>query len=100
MFRQLLDRAREYRLGHPVQEVADDVGDQPVALGVVHDLAHQGAGLTEVIVVLAHCVSGMDAGLPTSTWGYRVGSAFGPPLEFGAYTGSDTFWTRINPSLL
>jgi hypothetical protein len=33
-------------------------------LGVVHDLAHQGAGLTEVIVVLAHCVSGMD-GPPT-----------------------------------
>ena len=37
----ILDRAREYGLGHPVQEVADDVGDQPVALGVVHDLAHQ-----------------------------------------------------------
>jgi hypothetical protein len=44
------ERARQDWLGHSVLEVADDVGDQPVALGVVHDLAHQGAGLTEVIV--------------------------------------------------
>ena len=37
----IFDRARQHELGHSVLEVADDVGDQPVALGVVHDLAHQ-----------------------------------------------------------
>src|SRR5271163_141032 len=34
----ILERAREYGLGHSVLEVADDVGDQPVACGIVHDL--------------------------------------------------------------
>ena len=28
-----------------------------------------------------------------------AGSATGPPLEFGAYTGSETLTTRIAPSL-
>ena len=60
MFRQYSIVRASTGLGHSVQEVADDVGDQPVALGVVHDLAHQGAGLTEVIVVLSLRVSGMD----------------------------------------
>ena len=36
----ILERARQYGLAHSLLEVTDDVGDQPVALGVVHDLAH------------------------------------------------------------
>src|SRR5690242_1061624 len=56
----ILERACQYGIRHTLLEVADDVGDQPIALGVVHDLAHQGARLTEVIVVLSLRVSGMD----------------------------------------
>ena len=36
----ILERARQYWLAHSLLEMTDDVGDQPVALGVVHDLAH------------------------------------------------------------
>jgi hypothetical protein len=47
--------------------VPDYVGDQSVALGVIHDLAHQGASLTEVVVVFSLRIGSMDelsAGLP------------------------------------
>jgi hypothetical protein len=63
----ILERARQYGLAYSFLQVTDDVGDQPLALGVVHDLAYQGAGLTEIIVVLSFCVSRMDefsAGFP------------------------------------
>src|SRR5277367_4228600 len=36
----ILDRAPQHWLIHSVFEVADDIGDQPVACGVIHDLAH------------------------------------------------------------
>src|ERR1700751_5053334 len=41
----VLEGALQDRLGHAAQQVADDVGDQPVPRGVVVDLAHQRAGL-------------------------------------------------------
>ena len=36
----ILERTRQYGLAHSLLQVTDDVGDQPVALGVVHDLVH------------------------------------------------------------
>ena len=90
----ILERARQYGLGYSVLEVADDIGDKPIALGVVHDLAHQRAGLTEVIIVLSLRVSGMDelsAGFPRLDLRILSGIGLWSALEFGAYTGSDTF---------
>jgi hypothetical protein len=36
----ILERARQYGLAHSLLQVANDVGDQPVARRIVHDLAH------------------------------------------------------------
>ena len=100
----VFERTLQHGFGHAVLEVSDDVGHQPVALRIVHDLAHQGAGLAEVVVVLAQGVGGADelaAGTPR--WPPRDSARrrpCGPPLEFGAYTGSETFSIRIAPSLL
>src|SRR5271154_1337893 len=56
----IFERACQYRLGHAVLEVAHDIGYQPVTLCIVHDLSHQGAGLPEIIVLLALRIGGVN----------------------------------------
>ena len=55
----VFQRTLQHGLGHAHFETSDDVGYQSVALGIVHDLAHQGAGLAPV-VVLSQGVGGTD----------------------------------------
>ena len=47
----VLEGALEDRLGHAVEQVAGDVAGQPVAGGVVHHVADEGAGLAPVVVL-------------------------------------------------
>src|SRR5690348_18436837 len=46
----VLEGTLQHRLGDAVEQVADDVGCQPVAGGVVHALPDHGAGLAPVVV--------------------------------------------------
>src|ERR1700685_1109621 len=48
----VLEGALQDRLGHPVEQVADDVADQPLAGRVVEHLADQRARLAPVVVLL------------------------------------------------
>ena len=48
---KVFDGALQHRLGHTVEQVSNDVGDQPISLGVIHDVADQSAGLAPVVIV-------------------------------------------------
>ena len=68
----------QHGFGHAVFQMPHHIGHQPVALRIVHDLAHQGAGLAEIIVVLALGIGGTDelaAGTPDGHLGIplRIG---------------------------
>src|SRR5579871_3432186 len=52
--------ALQDRLGHAVEQVADDVADQPLAGSVIEDLADHRSRLAPVIVGLAQSVGGTD----------------------------------------
>ena len=69
-----------------VAGVADDVGHQVLAGGVVHHVVDQGAGLDEVIVLSVLLVSEAAdlARLRPATGPARSVSASGPPTELGA----------------
>jgi hypothetical protein len=56
----VLERALQHELGHAFLQVSDDIGNQTVALCIVHNFPHQGAGLAAVIVILPQSVSGSD----------------------------------------
>src|SRR5690606_22253447 len=47
----VLDGTAEHRLAHPAEQAAGDLVDQRLAVLVAEHLAHQGAGLAEVVVV-------------------------------------------------
>jgi len=71
----VFERTLQHGLGHAFLEVPDDVGHKPVALLIVHYLTHQGAGLTEVVVVFAQSVGGADelaAGRPDRCLGIAL----------------------------
>jgi hypothetical protein len=57
----VLERTDEHRLGHPVEQVADDVVHQPLPGRVVEHLADQRAGLTPVVVLGV-----LSTGIPAS----------------------------------
>ena len=99
----VLEGALQHRLGHALEQVADDVADQPLPGGVVEHLADHGAGLAPV-VVLARAGCRRHAPCRRRCASSPAGGArcrrCGPPLEFGAYTGSETLRNRIAPSLL
>jgi len=62
------------------------VGDQTVALSLVHDVSHQGAGLPPVVVLCMEAVGGVDefaVGLPALNSGYRS-DRLPDPFELGA----------------
>lgn len=57
-----------HRFGHTSLEMSDVVGDQPLVECVIHNLRHQGSGLTEMVVLLAQGESlayELAAGSPT-----------------------------------
>jgi len=41
----------QHGLSHTVEQVSNDVVDQPIPLGVIHDVADQSAGLAPVVIV-------------------------------------------------
>src|SRR5699024_2552059 len=49
----------QYRLGHPVFQVANDMRSQPVPGGLVHHVADQRAGLPPVVIVGVLAVGGV-----------------------------------------
>jgi hypothetical protein len=72
----VFERPLQHRFGYAVLEDPDDIGHQTIALGVVHDLAHQGAGLAEVVIILTLCVGSADklaAGTPDGLFGIALG---------------------------
>src|SRR5690348_12566051 len=59
--------ALQHRRLHSAEQAARDLGDETVTLGVVHHLAHQRAGLAEVVVVLPERIGAthhLAVGLP------------------------------------
>jgi serine protease len=73
----------QHGFGHAVFQMPHHVGHQPVALRIVHDLAHQGAGLAEIVVVLALGVGGADelaAGTPDGLLGIPLRVGLGAAL--------------------
>src|ERR1700761_6271538 len=57
---QVAEGTLEHRLSDAVAQLGDRVGDQPVAGGVVHHGADQGAGLAEVVVLGVRLERGPD----------------------------------------
>ena len=92
--RQYSNARSQHRLGHPVEQVPDDVVDQPVAGRVVEDVAHHRARLAPVVVLGVVDVGGahdVAVGVPARHAGRSARCRRpGPPFEFGAYTGSVT----------
>ncbi len=90
-------------LGHASLEVPYDIGHQPVALLIVHDLSHQGAGLAPVVVILSQSVGGADefaAGLPALHRGIALAVGLRAALRVGCVDGVGHVLDRIAPSLL
>src|SRR5580704_19133687 len=56
----VLEGPLQHRLGHAVEQLADDVGYQPVAGRVVQDVTDHRAGLAPVVVVAARGVGSAD----------------------------------------
>ena len=56
----VFERPLQHRRVDAFLEVTDDVGYQTAARRIVHNLAHQRAGLAPIVVVLAQTVSGVD----------------------------------------
>jgi len=83
----VFQRPFKHRVGHALFKMSGNAGYQPVALGVVHDLTHQCAGLTPVVIFLVQSISGADefaAGLPDFYLGVALAVSLRPPLELGA----------------
>ena len=57
---KIFEGALQNWLAHAVEQVAHDVVDQAITLGVGHDVSDQGAGLTPVVIVGPQSVSGAD----------------------------------------
>ena len=73
----------KHGFGHAVFQMPHHIGHQPVALRIVHDLTHQGAGLAEIVVVLALGVGGTDelaAGTPDGHFGIPLRVSLGTSL--------------------
>src|SRR5258708_16350232 len=80
----VFERTRQHRRGHAFLEVTDDVGYQTAARRIIHNLAHQRAGLAPIVVVLSQGVSGVDefaVSLPLLHVGkaFRIGRRPTPP---------------------
>ena len=60
MLRQYCKARSKHRRGNALAEVPNHVGDEPVPLGVVHDLADERPGLAPVVVVPVQCVGSVD----------------------------------------
>src|SRR5574337_346072 len=87
----VVERALQYRAAHAVEQAADDLIDELVALGLVPDLADQSAGLAEVVVFRMQGVGAahhLAVRLPAV--GYRAGF-IGPGADWPAVDGS---WYR------
>jgi hypothetical protein len=81
--------------------MTNDVVRQAVPGLIVEHLAHQRAALTPSLssgrnVYAARTISPSAC---QCTPAARLGSVCGPPIEFGAYTGSVALRIRIAPSL-
>ena len=82
----VIERSFKDRFGDSILEVCDDVGNQSLALSVIHDVAHEGPGLAEVIVILAQGVGGPDeiaVGTPDSLLGIAFGVGHRAALGVG-----------------
>ncbi len=66
----------QHGFGHAVSQMTHHIGHQPVALRIVHNLANQGTGLAEIVVVLAFsvgCTDELAAGTPDGHLGIPLG---------------------------
>jgi hypothetical protein len=89
----VLERPRQHRFLDTFGHVADDVVRQTLSRGIVENLAHQGACLSRIVVVLTQGVGGADhltVGRPVHIGrAHRVGPAGRagderlPPAAFG-----------------
>ena len=80
----VVEGALQHRLADAGPKMANDVVHQAVPLGLVHHLAHQGAGLAPVVVLRPQRVGGahhVTVGVPTR--GLAVAGGVGQRAAFG-----------------